>query len=209
MVGQCSPLERKSMEPMALEVEGGNVRGMQRFMSDDVWDDAQRRRIDPGLVYEDLGAWDGVVIVDESGFPKKGNAAVGVAWQSCGAVGKVENCPVGVFAAYASRQGDALMDQRRFLPEPWVTNAYARRRAKRRMPAALAFQTKPQLAGAMIRELYQEGILPFKSVVAACLYGKSTGCLDAVETCPGLTSLVAIPADMRCGLHGPVMEDKR
>jgi len=92
---------------------------------------------------------------------------------------------VGVFAAYASRQGDALMDQRRFLPEPWVTNAYARRRAKRRMPAALAFQTKPQLAGAMIRELYQEGILPFKSVVAACLYGTSTDCLDAVETCPG------------------------
>jgi SRSO17 transposase len=209
MVGQFSPLERKSIEPIALEVEGGNVRGMQRFMSDDIWDEAQMRRIYHGLVYEDMGASDGVVIVDESGFPKKGNESVGVARQYCGAMGKVENCQVGVFAAYASCQGYALIDQRLFLPEVWFTDAYARRRTKSRVPEDLAFQTKPQLAGAMIRELHQESILPFKYVVADSLYGNSTAFLDAVETCPGLTYLVAIPADTRCWLHGPVMEDKR
>ena len=99
MVGQFSPLERQSIAPIALEVEGGNVRGLQRFMRADIWDEARRRRLDHGLVYEAMGASDGVVMVDESGFPKKGNASVGVARQYCAAVGQVENCHVGVFAA--------------------------------------------------------------------------------------------------------------
>src|SRR5262245_52276287 len=127
MVGQFSRLERKSIEPMALEVEGGNVRAMQRFVSDDRWDEAQMRHIYHQLVYEDMGAPDGVVIVDESGFPKKGKDSVGVARQYCGTLGKVENCQVGVFAAYASPHGYALVDQQLFLPEPWFTAAYAER----------------------------------------------------------------------------------
>jgi SRSO17 transposase len=103
MVGQFSPLERKSIEPMALEVDGGNVRGMQRFISDDVWNADQMRRIYHQLVDDDIGAPDGVVIVDESGFAKKGTDSVGVARQYCGSLGKVDNCQVGVFAAYASQ----------------------------------------------------------------------------------------------------------
>src|SRR5262245_14865109 len=207
MVGPCSPLERQSIAPMALEVEAGHVRGMQRFMRDEVWDEAQMRRIDHGLVDADIRASDGVVMVDESGFPKKGNESVGVARQSCGALGQVENCQVGVFAAYASRQGSALLNQRLLLPEPWLTDAYARRRAKSSGPEDLAFQPKPQLAGAMIRELYEEGILPFKSVGADGLDGQSTDFRDAVEPCPGLTSRVAMPADTRGWLPGPVMAD--
>ena len=129
MVGQLSPLERKSIEPMALEVDGGNVRGMQRFMSDDLWDEVQMRRIYHQLVYDDMGDPDGVVIVDESGFAKKGQASVGVARQYGGTLGKVENCQVGVFAAYASQHGYALVDKRLFLPEPWLSDEYAPRRA--------------------------------------------------------------------------------
>ena len=102
MVGQFSALDRKSIEPIALQVEGGNVRAMQRGISDAVWDDAQMLRTYHRLVEEDMGAPEGVVIVDESGFPKKGHDSVGVARQYCGALGKVENCQVGVFAAYAS-----------------------------------------------------------------------------------------------------------
>jgi SRSO17 transposase len=105
MVGQLSPLERKSIKPMALEVDGGNVRGMQRFMSDDIWDEAQMRRIYHQLVYDDMGDPAGVVIVDESGFAKKGQDSVGVARQYGGTLGTVENCQVGVLAAYASRHG--------------------------------------------------------------------------------------------------------
>ena len=206
MVGQFSRLERKSIEPMALAVNGGNVRAMQRFVSDDIWDEAQMRHIYHQLVYEDMGAPAGVVIVDESGFPKKGKDSVGVARQYCGTLGKVENCQVGVFAASASPYGYALVDQQLFLPEPWCTAAYAERRTKCQVPENLAFQTKPQLAGAMVRTLFQEGVLPVKYVVADCLYGNSADFLAAVEACWGVTYLVAIPADTRCWLHGPVMQ---
>jgi SRSO17 transposase len=206
LVGQLSLLERKSIEPMALEVDGGNVRAMQRFVSDAIWDEAQMRHIYHQLVCENMGAPDGVVIVDESGFPKKGKDSVGVARQYCGTLGKVENCQVGVFAAYASPHGYALVDKQLFLPEPWFTEAYEERRTKCQVPENLAFQTKPQLAGAMVRALFQEGVLPFRYVVADCLYGNSADFLAAVEACWGVTYLVGIPADTRCWLNGPVME---
>ena len=103
MVGQFSALERKSIEPMALQVDGGNVRAMQRLISDVVWDEVQMRRTYHSLLNDDLGDAEGVLIFDESGFPKKGRESVGVARQYCGTLGKVENCQVGVFAAYASR----------------------------------------------------------------------------------------------------------
>jgi SRSO17 transposase len=206
MVGQLSLLERQSIAPMALHVQGGNVRAMPRFVSDAMWDEAQMRHIYHQLVYEDMGAPAGVVMVDESGFPKQGNDSVGVARPYGGTLGKVENCPVGVFAAYASPHGYALVDQQLCLPEPWFTEAYAERRATCEVPKNLAFQTKPQLAGAMVRALFQERVLPFKYVVADGLYGNRADLLAAVEACWGVTSLVAIPADTRCGLHGPVME---
>jgi SRSO17 transposase len=208
MVGQLSPLERKSIEPMALEVDGGNVRGMQRFMSDDLWDEVQMRRIYHQLVYDDMGDPDGVVIVDASGFAKKGQDSVGVARHYGGTLGKVENCQVGVFAAYASRHGYALVDQRLFLPEPWLSDAYAPRRAKCQVPPERVFQTKPQVAGAMVRTRAQEGILPFQDLVADGLYGNSPALLAAVEACRGLTYLVAIPSDTRCWLQGPVRQAK-
>jgi SRSO17 transposase len=91
MVGQFSALERKSIEPMALQVDGGNVRAMQRLISDAVWDEGQMRRTYHSLLNDDLGEAEGVLIVDESGFPKKGGESVGVARQYCGTLGKVEN----------------------------------------------------------------------------------------------------------------------
>jgi SRSO17 transposase len=105
MVGQFSPLERKSIEPMALQVEGGKVRAMQRLVSDALWDEAAMLETYHRLVQDEMGEADGVVIIDETGFAKKGQDSVGVARQYCGSLGKVENCQVGVFAAYASRQG--------------------------------------------------------------------------------------------------------
>src|SRR5262249_47293836 len=130
MVGQLSRLERKSIEPMALHVEGGTIRGMQRFISDAIWDEDQIRGHYHHLVADELGDPEGVLMFDESGFVKKGNDSVGVARQYCGSLGKVENCQVGVFAGYASRHGYALVDKRLFLPEGWLTEAYAARRAK-------------------------------------------------------------------------------
>ena len=121
MVGQLSRLERKSIEPMALQVEGGTIRGMQRFLSAVVWDEEQMRWNYHQLVAEEMGAPDGVLMFDETGFAKKGTDSVGVARQYCSPLGKVENCQVGVCAGYVSRYGYALVDQRLFLPEVWWT----------------------------------------------------------------------------------------
>src|SRR5262252_5829727 len=161
MVGQYSPLARKSIEPMALAVEGGRIRSLQRFLSETVWDEEQMRWNYHQLVAEELGEPDGVLMFDESGFVKKGNDSAGVARQYCGTLGKVENCQVGVFAAYASRQGYALVDQRLFLPEVWFGPTYAIRRTKCRVPPMLTWQSKPQLAAAMLQAIGHEGLLPF------------------------------------------------
>ena len=208
MVGQCSKLERKAIEPMALQVEGGTIRGMQRFISDVSWDEEQMRWNYQQLVAEELGDPEGVLMFDETGFVKKGKESVGVARQYCGTLGKVENCQVGVFAGYASRHGYALVDKRLFLPEVWWTDAYAARRTRCNVPEALTFQSKPQLAAAMLQAIAQEGLLPFKYVVADCLYGQSPDFLDAVDACVGVTTFVAIPADTRCWLQRPRTEDK-
>jgi SRSO17 transposase len=144
MVGQCSKLERKSIEPMALQVDGGTIRGLQRFISDVRWDEEQMRWNYHQLVAEEMGEPDGVLMFDETGFVKKGKDSVGGARQYCGTRGKVENCQVGVFAGYASRQGYALVDKRFFLPEAWFTEPYAARRGRCGVPPEVTFQSKPQ-----------------------------------------------------------------
>jgi SRSO17 transposase len=209
MVGQFSKLERKSIEPMALQVEGGTIRGLQRFISDVRWDEEQMRWNYHQLVAEEMGDPDGVLMFDETGFVKKGKDSVGVARQYCGTLGKVENCQVGVFAGYASRHGYALVDKRLFLPEMWWTDAYAARRTRCNVPTELTFQSKPQLAAAMLEAIADEGLLPFKYIVADCLYGNSPTFLDAVDACVGRTALVAIPSETRCWLQRPRTEDKR
>jgi len=208
MVGQFSKLERKSIEPMALQVEGGTIRGMQRFISDVRWDEEQMRWNYHQLVADELGDPEGVLMFDETGFVKKGKDSVGVARQYCGTLGKVENGQVGVFAGYASRQGYALVDKRLFLPEAWWTDAYAARRTKCNVPDALCFQSKPQLAAAMLQAMAQEGLLPFKYVVADCLYGNSPDFLDAVDACVGVTALGAIASETRCWLQRPQTADR-
>jgi SRSO17 transposase len=209
MVGQFSKLERKSIEPMARRVEGGTIRGMQRFISDALWDEEQMLWNYHHLVADEMGDPDGVLMFDETGFVKKGNHSVGVARQYCGTLGKVENCQVGVFAAYASRHGYALVDKQLFLPEKWFDEDHKERRSECNVPNELSFQSKPQLAAAMLEAIAHEGLLPFKYIVADCLYGNSPDFLDAVDGCVGLTALVAIPSETRCWLQRPQTEDKR
>jgi SRSO17 transposase len=205
MVGQLSPLERKSIEPIALRVPGWSVRGLQRFLSEVPWDEEHMRWTYHQLVAAEMGEPDGVLLFDETGFVKKGTDSVGVARQYCGTLGKVENCQVGVFAGYASRQGYALVDKRLFLPEIWWTDAYAGRRTKCQVPPELTWQSKPQLAAAMLQAIAHEGLLPFKYLVADCLYGNSPDFLDAVDTCVGVTALLAIP--FRDALLAPAPPD--
>src|SRR5262245_65358327 len=131
---------------MPLQLQGPKLRAMQRLVSDPLWDKAAMLQTYHRLVQDEMGEPDGVLIIDETGFAKKGQDSVGVARQYCGALGKVENCQVGVFAAYASREGYALVDKRLFLPEPWFSDVYQGRRTKCKVPDEVPWQSKPQLA---------------------------------------------------------------
>ena len=135
------------------------MRGMQRFISEVIWDEEQMRWNSHHLVAEEMGDPEGVLMFDETGRVKKGADSVGVARQYCGTLGKVDNCQVGVFAAYASRRGYALVDKRLFLPEVWWTDASAARRTKCKVPDELTLQSKPQLAASMLQAIAHEGLL--------------------------------------------------
>jgi DDE superfamily endonuclease len=89
------------------------------------------------------------------------------------------------------------VDKRLFLPEQWFTAAYATRRTTGAVPEEGAFQTKPQLAAAMVRELHQGGVLPCRYIVADCLYGHSPDFWAACEACGGTVAFLAIPEDTR------------
>src|SRR4051794_24868481 len=107
-------------------------------------------------VFEHLGAADGVLIVDETGFLKKGEHSAGVARQYSGTAGRVENVQIGVFLAYASSKGHALIDRELYLPKEWCEDAD--RRAAAAIPDEIDFATKPALAEEMIGRALDAGL---------------------------------------------------
>jgi SRSO17 transposase len=209
MSGQFSELERKSIEPIALAVEDGNVRAMQRFISVAQWDDNKIISKYRNHVYDDLGSPDAAIIFDESGFLKKGQDSIGVARQYCGAAGKVDNCQVGVFAGYVSENGYALIDKRLFIPEQWFTDQYRERRGKCNLPEYISFKTKPQLAAEMLQAIHEEQTLPFKYVLADTIYGESPEFINTVEALPGITYLVSVTKSTQCWLKRPMTITKK
>lgn len=193
---------------MALHVAGGNIRGMQRCMSDDVWEEDHLRQTYHGLVADEMGAPAGVLMCDASGFVKKGQDSVGVARQDCGTLGKVAKSQGGGCTAAASRQGSALVDKRLGMPEQWFTEDYKDSRDTCNVPQDVTLHTKPQWAVEMLQAIRREHRLPCKSMVADGLYGKSPDVLDALDACVGVTALVSMPAETRCGLQRPLTTEK-
>jgi len=204
MSGQFSDLERKSIEPIALSVKDGNVRAMQRFVSDATWDDDKISIKYRSMVNDDLGSSNAAIIFDESSFIKKGNDSIGVARQYCGSIGKVDNCQVGVFASYTSEHGYTIVDKRLFIPEKWFTDEYRLRREKCGLPEDIAFRTKPELACDMLKSLYAENILPFKYILADSVYGMSPEFIQTVEAIPGTTYFVSVTKTTQCWLKQPL-----
>ena len=116
----------KTAEAIALKVHGdpSQVRMTQVFLGQSAWADEPLRAELVRWVDQELGSESGTLIVDESGLPKCGDKSVGVARQYCGATGKIDNCQVGVFLAYARRHGPTLLDTRWYLPEEdWARDA--------------------------------------------------------------------------------------
>src|SRR5262245_3991864 len=136
----------KTAEAIALKVHGdpSQVRMTQVFLGQSAWADQPPREELVRWVDQELGSPAGTLIVDESGIPKCGDKSVGVARQYCGATGKVDNCQVAVYLAYASAGGHTLLDERLYLPEEWAHDAARRQEAG--VPEEVVVRTKPELA---------------------------------------------------------------
>lgn len=126
---------------------------------------------------EVFGEPEGIGVVDETGFIKKGKCSAGVKRQYSGTAGKIENCQIGTFLSYATSKGHVLLDRRLYLPEEWCDDAARRARAK--IPQEVVFQTKPEQAIAMLEHAWQQGV-PMRWVAGDEVYGDSVALRDVV-----------------------------
>lgn len=132
------------------------------------WEADALRDVVRDYALETLSDPDAVLVIDETGFLKQGKSSCGVGRQYTGSAGKITNCQVGVFAAYVSRHGHALVDRQLYLPKAWTDDP--RRLAAAHVPPEVAFATKPRMAVQMIGRTIAAGV-PFAWVAADSIYG--------------------------------------
>ena len=164
-----SPIERKNGWQIAEHVGQSSPDGVQRLLATAHWDADKVRDDLQTYVVEHLGDPDAVLIIDETGFLKKGTKSVGVKRQYTGTAGKRENCQVGVFLAYASPRERTFLDRELYLPQEWAADMPRREEAG--VPEEVRFQTKPQLARQMLERARAAGV-PAKWVCGDSVYGK-------------------------------------
>jgi SRSO17 transposase len=166
--GLISPIERKNGWQLAEYAGEKQPYGMQHVLGRAVWSaDAVRDDLRTYVV-EHLGEADAVLVVDETGFLKKGTKSVGVARQYSGTAGRVENCQIGVFLVYATARGRTFLDRELYLPRAWATDRPGRTAAG--VPETVRFMTKPQLARQMIARALAAGV-PCGWVTGDSVYG--------------------------------------
>ena len=166
--GLLSPVERKNGWQLAESVGDATPDGVQRLLYNYRWDaDLVRDDLRQYLV-EHLGDGDAVLVVDETGFLKKGDKSAGVQRQYSGTAGRIENCQIGVFLAYASAKGRALLDRELYLPQVWADDW--ERRGEAGVPEDTAFRTKGQLARLMLGRALESGV-PFAWFTGDEVYG--------------------------------------
>lgn len=196
--------DNKTAEAIALKVHGdpAQVRMTQVFLAQSPWADAPLRAELARWVAADLGAPDGMLILDESSFPKCGTKSVGVARQYCGETGKLDNCQVAVYVAYAGPWGQTLLDTRLYLPkDEWAHDPARRREAG--VPEAVVFRTKPELGLELLTRL--AGVLPHAWVTFDEGYGRDTAFLAGLEEL-GERYIGEVPKDTRGWLERPAVQ---
>jgi SRSO17 transposase len=196
----------KNAETIALNAYDGDtsqVRMTQYFLGQAPWAYLPLRAELVCWVDEAFGDAEGVLIVDESGVAKCGDKSVGVARQYCGATGKIDNCQMGVFLAYASKHGHTLLDTRLYLPQDeWAKDSVRRQAAG--VPAEVVFRTKPELAAELVLgpgRAIRHGWVTFDEG-----YGKDPGFLSRLEEA-GERYLGEVPKTVRVWLRRPVVEE--
>ena len=168
--GLVAALERKNGWTLAERAGEVSPDGMQRLLRHADWDTREVRDDVRDYVIETLGDPQGVLIADETGFIKKGTRSAGVQRQYSGTAGRTENCQIGVFLAYASGHGHALIDRELYLPASWTDDRDRCRAAG--IPDDIEFAPKAQLAQAMLARAIEAGV-PFAWFTADEVYGQA------------------------------------
>jgi len=189
--GLLSTVERKNGWQLAEHAGDDRPYGVQHLLGRAVWDaDAVRDDL-LRYVAEHLGQPEGVLVVDETGFLKKGDRSAGVARQYSGTAGRIENCQIGVFLGYVTAHGRTLVDRELYLPKEWAQDK--KRRAAAGIPKAVRFATKLELARQMIQRALDAGV-PARWVTADTVYGSDYTFRTTLEE-RGLGYVVGVRSD--------------
>src|ERR671912_1756660 len=173
LLGLLGRVERKNGWQMAEAIGEHDPQGVQRLLNSARWDADEVRDDLREYTLEHLADDEtGTLIVDETGFLKKGEKSVGVARQYTGTAGKRENCQVGVFVCYASEEGAAFMDRALYLPREWTDDP--QRLCEAGVPEGVGFATKGELAKEMLHRAFEAGV-PARWIVADTVYGMTRG----------------------------------
>ncbi|MEZ4707867.1 MAG: IS701 family transposase [Caldilineaceae bacterium] len=197
--GLMSPVERKNSWQLAEAVGDKTPDATQRLLYSSKWDaDAARDELQ-SFVIEQFGDAEGIGVVDETGFLKKGEKSAGVQRQYSGTAGKTENCQLGVFLTYATAHGHTFLDRRLYLPESWCADA--ERCAEAKIPADTVFETKPEQAVQMLQHAWAMGV-PMRWVTGDEVYGEASYLRDAVAQ-SGRWYVLAVRANSTVWLERP------
>ena len=180
--GILSDTSRKNGWQLAEHAREARPDGMQRLLSHAVWDTDGVRDDLRAYALEQLGNESAILVIDESGFPKRGHQSAGVGMQYCGVTGQVEHCQVGVFLTYVTARGHTLIDRELYLPLDWCEDRNRCRAAH--IPEAVHFQTKPELAIQMLGRMEETGS-PIAWVVADTVYGGNLDLRTWLSLCAG------------------------
>ena len=172
--------DRRNAENLSEAVDGATPRSLQRFLTESPWSDELVIDRLQGYVGRLLSGSEGVFVLDETGFPKKGKKSVGVTRQYCGTLGKIANCQQGVFLAYVSEQGHALVDKRLYLPREWTDDPDRCREAG--VPEDVTYQSTAELGYSMLQQARKAGHLAGRWVTADEAYGKVPTLRDDLDS---------------------------
>lgn len=193
LTGLLSGEERKNSWTLSERAGHRIPDGMQRLLSSADWNPDEVRDDLRDYVAEHLGDPDSVLIVDETGFMKKGTRSAGVARQYSGTAGRVENCQIGVFLTYATEKGRTFLDRELYLPKAWTDDPD--RCAAAGIPDTRGFAAKPDLAATMITRALDAGV-PARWVTGDSVYGQSYRLRRQLEA-RGMFYVLAVPVNHR------------
>ena len=191
--GLLAPLERKNSWTLAERAGEAIPDGMQRLLAAADWDAEAVRDDVRDYVVEHLGDLFGVLVVDETGFLKKGTKSAGVARQYSGTAGRIENCQIGVFLAYATTAGRTFLDRELYLPQGWTEDRDRCREAG--VPEQVEFATKPELAMRMLTRALDAGV-PAGWVTGDEVYGQHARLRRMLEE-RNTPYVLAVPVNQR------------